>query len=167
MTQIGKVGRIGDLELRPATMDDADFVADMYTALRPDDPDDRVVRRHWWSIEATDNVVERWIAMHDGRPVGSLFTRHAPWEKMPERFGRVSADLLPAVRTAARLDALYRYLEDRSRADGTQRFTTWAWENDAPLLDMVRLPGFKEERRQRFSACDLGNTPATPTPMTP
>ena len=166
MTQIGKVGRIADLELRPATMDDADFVADMYTALRPDDPDDPVVMRHWWSIEATDNVVERWIAMHDGRPVGSLFTRHAPWDKMPERFGRVSADLLPAVRTAARLDALYRYLEDRSRAEGTKRFTTWAWENDAPLLDMLKLRGFKEERRERFWECDLVKNREKLTAMT-
>jgi hypothetical protein len=70
--------KVADLELRPATLDDAPFAADMHTALRPDDPDDPVLMRHWWTVEATDNVVERWIAMHDGRPVGLAFQRHAP-----------------------------------------------------------------------------------------
>lgn len=147
--------KIADLELRPATLDDATFVADMHTALRPDDPDDPAGMRHWWKIEASDNVVERWVATHDGRAVGFAFTRHAPWEKMPRRYGRVSADLLPAVRTAPRLDALYRHVEDRSRAEGTTTFTTWAWEDDAPLLDVLAVRGFKEERRERFWECDL------------
>ena len=30
--------KVADLELRPATLDDAPFAADMHTALRPDDP---------------------------------------------------------------------------------------------------------------------------------
>ena len=144
-----------DLELRPATLDDAAFVSDMYTALRPDDPADPASLRHWWTIEATDNIVERWLALRDGRPAGYAFTRHAPWDKMPERFGRVEADLLPAVRTSARLDALYTHVEDRARADGTTRFTTWAWEDDAALLDVLATRGFTEERRERFWECDL------------
>jgi hypothetical protein len=146
---------IADLELRPATLDDARFVSDMYTALRPDAPDDPVLLRHWWTIEATDNVVERWIVTRDGKPVGFAFTRHAPWDKMPERFGRVAAALLPAVRTAERLDALYAHFEERSRAGGTKRFTTWAWEDDAALLAMLGARGFAEERRERFWELDL------------
>lgn len=147
--------KIADLELRAATEADTEFVSDMYTALRPDDPDDPVLTRHWWATVATDNVVERWIAMHDGRPVGFAFTRHAPWDKMPERYGRVAAELLPALRTAPRLDALYRHVEERSRSDGTKIFTAWAGEDDAPLLDVLTLRGFKEERRERFWECDL------------
>jgi RimJ/RimL family protein N-acetyltransferase len=146
---------VADLELRPATLDDAAFAADLETALRPDDPSDRVVMRHWWTIEDTDNVIERWVATQGGQPVGLVFQRHAPWEKMPERFGRVSGDLLPAVRTPARLDALQAFAEQRSRGDGTKTFTTWTWEDDRLRLAVLAARGFKEERRERFWELDL------------
>ncbi len=147
--------RIADLELRPATLDDASFSADLATAIRPDDPEDPALMRHWWTIEATDNVVERWIAMRDGRPVGQVFQRHAPWDKMPKRYGRVSGDLLPPLRTPERLDALLAYSEERSRAHGAWIFTTWAWEDDAMLVGVLAARGFTEERRERFWECDL------------
>ena len=147
--------KVADLELRPATLDDAAFTADLYTALRPDDADDPALMRHWWKIEAADNVIERWVAIREGRPAGQVFQRHAPWEKMPRRYGRVSADVLPALRTPDRVDALLAYAEDRSRADGTKTFTTWTWEDDGLLLDVLAARGFKEERRERFWECDL------------
>jgi GNAT superfamily N-acetyltransferase len=146
---------VADLELRPATLDDAAFAADLYTALRPDDSDDPALMRHWWKVEATDMVVERWIATRDGTPAGFVFHRHAPWEKMPKRYGRVSADVLPALRTPTRLNALFVQVEDRSRSHGTKTFTTWAWEDDAVLLGVLTERGFKEERRERFWECDL------------
>jgi len=74
---------------------------------------------------------------------------------MPKRFGRVSGDLLPALRTPARLDALYAFIEERSRADGTKRFTTWTWEDDRLRVDALTARGFKEERRERFWELDL------------
>ncbi|HEY8806141.1 MAG TPA: hypothetical protein VIN70_00965, partial [Candidatus Limnocylindria bacterium] len=43
----------------------------------------------------------------------------------------------------------------RSRAGGTKRFTTWAWEDDAALLAMLGARGFAEERRERFWELDL------------
>ena len=146
---------IADLELRPATLDDAPFAADLYTALRLDDPSDPAQLRHWWTIEAADNIIERWIVLRGGRMVGLAFQRHAPWDKMPKRFGRVSGDLLPDERTPERLDALYAYAEERSRAEGTKTFTTWAWEDDPLVLDVLGARGFKEERRERFWECDL------------
>ncbi|MDP9320510.1 MAG: hypothetical protein M3P16_05380 [Chloroflexota bacterium] len=147
--------KVADLELRPATLDDATFDADLETALRPDDPSDPALTRHWWTIEDADNVVERWVATQSGQPVGLVFHRHAPWEKMPKRFGRVSGDLLPAVRTPARLDALHAFAEERSRGDGTKTFTTWTWEDDRLRLDVLAARGFKEERRERFWELDL------------
>ena len=147
--------KVADLELRAATLDDASFYADLETALRPDDPADPALTRHWWKIEAADNVVERWVATKDGKPVGLAFHRHAAWDKMPERFGRVAGDLLPAVRTPARLDALFAFVEDRSRADGTKRFTAWTWEDDRLRVDALSARGFKEERRERFWELDL------------
>jgi RimJ/RimL family protein N-acetyltransferase len=147
--------KVADLELRPATLDDARFAADLETALRPDDPSDPVVMRHWWTIEDTDNVVERWVVTQGGRPVGLAFHRHSPWEKMPERFGRVAADLLPPVRTPARLDAVLGFAEERSRVDGTKTFTAWTWEDDRLRLAVLGARGFTEERRERFWELDL------------
>lgn len=147
--------RIADLELRPATAEDAAFVADMHTAVRPDDAEDAAVLRHWWAIEATDNVVERWIALRGGAPAGEVYRRHAPWEKMPKRYGRVAANLLPPLRTPERLDALLAHAEERSRADGTRIFTAWCWEDDAVLLGTLERRGYREERRERFWECDL------------
>jgi len=147
--------KVADLELRAATLDDASFDADLETALRPDDPADPVVTRHWRKIEAADNVVERWVAEQGGRSVGIAFHRQAAGEQMPERFGRVAGDLLPGIRTPARIDALLAFVEERSRADGTKTFTAWTWEDDGMRLDVLRARGFTEERRERFWELDL------------
>jgi len=127
----------------------------MLTAVRPNDAEDPALLRHWWTVEATDNVVDRWIVAKDGRSAGQVVQRHAPWEKMPRRYGSVSAELMPELRTPARLDALMAYAEDRSRAAGTRTFTSWVWENDPVRLDTLVARGFKEQRRERFWECDL------------
>ena len=41
---------MGSLRLRAATVDDAAFVADVRTAVRPAYPVDPVVERYWWSM---------------------------------------------------------------------------------------------------------------------
>ena len=147
--------RILDLELRPATADDAAFAADLLTAVYPDDPEDPILMRHSWSVNELGNVIERSIVTREGRSVGMTTLRHAPWEQMPERYGRVAAELLPDLRTPARLDALFAHLEGRSRADGTKTFVAWAWENDPEMLALLTARGYREERRERFWECDL------------
>src|SRR5947199_328283 len=100
--------RAGDLELRPATLDDSRLVADIHTETNPDEPEDPQMVRHWWSMQSTDkgHRAERFIALKDGAAVGYARWDHPLWDKMPERFIRISAELRPAVRAAARLDAL-------------------------------------------------------------
>ena len=147
--------KVLDLELRPATADDASFSADLYTAVHPDDPEDPQLLRHSWSVERLANVIERSVVTKDGRPVGMATRRHVPWEKMPERYGRVSAELTPALRTRERLDALHAHVEERQRADGTKIFTAWAWEHDRELLAVLTARGYREERRERYWECDL------------
>lgn len=144
-----------DLALRPATLDDATFFADVLTAARPNDALDPVQMRHWWQSSDRENVVERFVAAHDDRPVGFAERRHAPWEKMPQRFSRLAAALLPEVLTAARLDALFALLEDRSRPDGTRTAYAWAWEDEALRLDVLRARGYEGKARQRFWELDL------------
>lgn len=147
--------RRGELLLRPATLDDAAFAADLYTALYPDDPEDPVLWRHWWASEDPSWTHERWVVRLGEREAGFAFHRHAPWEKMPQRFSRVGAHLLPQVRTAERIGALYEAVEERAREDGALRYVAWAWEHDRLLLDALAARGYREERRERFWELDL------------
>ena len=147
--------RVADLELRPATIDDAAAVANIETALFPDDPRDPKLERHWWTVVEPTELTERMIALHAGKIAGYTFRRHPTWEKMPERFGRISAELGPAVRSPERIDALYAHLEDVSRADGTRQVTTWSWEDDGLRTGVLTARGFREERRERFWELDL------------
>jgi RimJ/RimL family protein N-acetyltransferase len=151
----GSTVKVLDLELRPSTADDASFSADLYTAVHPDDPQDPRLLAHSWSVDAIANVIERSVITQDGRPVGIATRRHAPWENMPKRYGRVSAELMPALRTRERLDALHALMEERQRADGTRIFVAWAWENDSEMLGVLTARRYREERRERFWECDL------------
>lgn len=144
-----------DLALRPATLDDAAFAADMYTALSPDDPEDPVLWRHWWATADPTSTIERYVALQGDRPAGITQMTHAAWEKMPERYARVVADVLPELRTAQRLGALLAFAEERAVREGALRAASWGWEWDRPMLDVLASRGYREERRSRFWELDL------------
>jgi len=147
--------RAADLELRPATIDAAAFVADVDTATHPDDPEDPEMLRHSWSTTGPDVTVERFIASLDGQDVGYAIRTHESWEKMPQRFGRIRAGIRPQDLDARRLDALVAAMEERQRLDGTRTATVWAWEDDALRVGMLQQRGYREERRERFWELDL------------
>jgi GNAT superfamily N-acetyltransferase len=146
--------KAGDVVLREAKLSDAAFVADMDTAIRPDEPRDPITLKDYWRNPEEDTKVERFIGEIGGERVGFAFQRHEMW-KTPQKYGNVSGELMPAHRTAARIDALFAAMEERSRADGTETFTTWCWEDDALRLGVVQKREFVEERRQRFWELDL------------
>ena len=129
--------RARDLAVRPATFDDAAFVADLFTALNPDEPSDPVVQRYQWENAPPEQVFERFIAERDGAPVG--FAAHAH----TKRFGFVGGDVLPALRTAERVRALYDFVERLSRADGTEIFSTWSAEKDGWRVDLLTQRGYR------------------------
>jgi len=146
--------KAGDVVLREAKLSDAEFVADMETAIRPDDPRDPVALKDYWRNPEEKSKVERFIAELGGDRVGYAHQRHAIW-KTPKRYGNVNGDLLPAHRTSGRMDALFAAMEERSRADGTKTFTTWSWEDDELRVGAIQARGYAEERRQRFWELDL------------
>lgn len=146
--------KAGDLVLREAKLSDAEFVADLETAIRPDDPRDPVALEDYWRNPEENAKIERFIGEIDGKSVAWAFQRHQLW-KTDERFGSVSGDLMPAQRTAARIDALLEAMEGRARADGTEKMLTWSWEDDYLRVDVLKARGYAEERRQRFWELDL------------
>jgi hypothetical protein len=146
--------RAGDVALREAKLSDAEFVADMETAVRPDEPRDPVTLKDAWRNPEDNAKVERFIGEIGGERVAYAHQRHVLW-RTPKRYGNVSGELLPSHRTPARLDALLAAMEARSRAEGTRTFTTWCWEDDLLRVGVLEARGFVEERRQRFWELDL------------
>lgn len=143
------------ITLRPATADDAALVADIDTALHPDDPEDPQLLRHWWAMSAAESVVGRSIVLYDGEPSGYAIWQHPPWTNTPERFARLSAELRAPRRTRERLSDLYDGLERAVRDEGAAKATSWTWEWDALRSAMLERRGYREERRQRFWELDL------------
>lgn len=146
----------GDLTFRPATLDDAAAVAESMTALFPDEPTDPVMERYWWETDDPTWTTERFAVERGGRVVGIALHRHAPWDKMPERYARVSGDLDPSLRTAERLGALHDVLEERARGDGTLKIASYAREDDDFRQQLVLGRGYAEERRSKAWELDLG-----------
>ncbi len=146
--------KVADMTLREAKLADAEFVADLETAIRPDDPRDPVTLKDYWRNPDENSKIERFIGEIGSDRVAFAFQRHDLW-KTPERYGSVSGDLMPSHRTAARIDALFAAMEERSRADGAKTLTTWCWEDDALRVGAVTKRGYREERRQRFWELDL------------
>ncbi|MBI2773672.1 MAG: hypothetical protein HYX56_04165, partial [Chloroflexi bacterium] len=146
---------VAGLALRTAALDDAAFVADMFTALWPDEPEDPVMTRHFWEHPWDEGKWERWIGAQNGKSVAFVAYGHAPWEVMPERYARLQGDLLPVLSTPDRLGALIDFAEERAKADGALRVTKWAREHDALQIGVLGTRGFKETRRERFWELDL------------
>lgn len=152
--QEGSSARVADLDARLATLDDAGPIADVLTAIDPDDPTDPEIQRYQWKT-APPWPRHRFALERAGKLVGFAFQAHAPWEKMPDRFGFVGAWLHPAELTAARLDAAYDLVEDRSRAEGTSTFSVWLKEKERDHIAVVEARGYKEERRGKAWELDL------------
>lgn len=148
--------RAGDLVLRPATLDDATFAADLWTAVRPDDPQDPAMYAYYWANPPAERVIERYIGLLDGTAVANAAQMHDRWPSdAAERFVRIGADTLPAHRTAERLDALVHAMETLARADGALTLTSWAWEDDPLKCETLQARGYREDRRERFWELDL------------
>ena len=147
--------KAGDITLREAKLDDAPFAADLNTAINPDDPQDPKTYAHWWAHPDETGKRERFIGEIDGKPVAFAYHYHAKWDLSPKRFGGVWGDVLPSHRTPERVDALFAAMEERSRADGAEKFTAWSWEQDTLRVAVIAKRGFKEDRRQRFWELDL------------
>ena len=143
------------LELRPATLDDAPLVADLETAIHPDDPRDPVMMRFWWSHHEANEKAYRLISIRDGVARMFVYGGHHGFEDDPRAFGQMRVRIHP---------------EDWSReafAEGIARAEGWLRNEGArtlvmkiredlqhELAELARM-GFQEVRRQQWSRLDL------------
>ena len=60
---------MGELRLEPATLDDAAFASDVWTAARPSAPTDPLVKRYWWATESETYVSARYVVTRGGQQI--------------------------------------------------------------------------------------------------
>ena len=144
-----------ELVLRSATLEDATFAADLWTALRPDAPNDPVLMRYWWEFESPTWLIERFIVERDGASIGLATHERPHWDRTPERYASVGGDLLPAARDPGRLAAVFASMEDRARRAGAKTLRIRANEDDEVRLGVIRSLAYREDRRSRRWELDL------------
>lgn len=144
-----------NLELRPATMDDADKVADLETARHPDHPEDPVMVRFRWTANPPDEVFTRMVAETNGEALALLYAAHKPWDKMQTRFGSLRLIVHPKIKT----DAYYEQLVDRGEAwlrdEEASIGVTRVRANFKDEIGLLEHRGYREERRSRLWEIDL------------
>src|SRR5260370_33618031 len=106
------------LELRPATIDDADKVADLEMACSPDDPRDPALLRFSWTAAPAREVSTRMLAERDGSAIAYLYAGHMHWEEISKRFGSMRFLLHPEGWTGAPYEQRVEAGEAWGRGEG-------------------------------------------------
>jgi GNAT superfamily N-acetyltransferase len=143
------------LELRPATIADAERVADLETARTPDEPRDPEMLQFRWTLTPAGEVFTRRLAERDGSAIAFLHAAHIAWEKSPERFGSMRFVLHPK----SWADASYEQLVDAGeawvRAEGGEIGVVRVRENIKNEIRILERRGYRELRRGRQWELDL------------
>ena len=144
-----------ELDLRPATLDDAGIVADLEAARDPEDPRDPKMLRYWWTSLSTDEITMRLVALRQAAAVAFLGVGHRRWDDMPERFGW----LRPILSDELWSESTYLSLVGRAEAWLGQEGAEVGWirirEDRDNELDALDRAGYREVRRQNISELDL------------
>src|SRR2546421_1300886 len=144
-----------ELQLRPATLDDATIVADLESLRDPDEPRDPVLLRHWWQMSDELEKVMRRVDVRDGAAVAYVSSSHELWDKDEKRFGVVRAVLRNDVWDEGVYEQLVKLGEGWLRSEGAATAVARVREDmkqDVAALDRL---GYREDRRMRTSELDI------------
>jgi GNAT superfamily N-acetyltransferase len=144
-----------ELDLRPATLEDASIVADLELARDPDDPRDPQMLRFWWTLRTENEATTRQVAVRDGIAVGFLAAGHELWENVPDRFGWLRATIHPDFWSERNYRALISRAEAWLRSEGVAESVIRLREDFENELRVAGSIGYQEVRRQRNSELDL------------
>ena len=144
-----------ELDLRPATLEDAPVVANLELARDPDDPRDPEMLRFWWTLRSSNEATTRLVAMRDGAAVAFLAAGHELWENVPERFGWLRVTVHPDLWSERNYSALISRAEAWLKSEGVATAVIRIREDFKDDLEVAGRAGYREVRRQRFSELDL------------
>jgi GNAT superfamily N-acetyltransferase len=153
---MGEAG--ADLELRTATLDDAEIVAGLESARNPQDPRDPIMLRHWWTAGRTPEEVHmELVAEGQGGESALAYVGagHDPWDTMPQRFGWIRLLLHPdswsEARFAQLIDAGESWLRDEAGSISVARARGSLMQE----LQTLEAHGYREVRRSKVWELDL------------
>jgi GNAT superfamily N-acetyltransferase len=145
-----------DLDLRPATFDDVELVADLEATRDPDDPLDPDLLRHWWTRSSVSGVAMRLVDVREGAAVAFVSARHHHWSSdSPKRFGWIRALLHHDMWSEARYTHLVTRAEDWLRSEEAGIGAVTVGEQFTHELEALARMGYREVRRQNDSELDL------------
>lgn len=143
------------LDLRPATLEDAELVADLDTIRMPDSPHDAEMVAYWWTHSPSANTVMRLLGVRNGRAVIFIAAGHQPFQEGARRYGFARTSIHPDAWTLE----MYRQGIDTAEAwlrTATVEVATANLRADfVRELDALAGLGYREVRRERFWELDL------------
>jgi GNAT superfamily N-acetyltransferase len=144
-----------ELDLRPATLDDAEIVADLEAARDPEDPRDPQMLRFWWTGGSLNLVVMRLVAVRQGAAIAFASVGHERWERTPERFGTIRVMLRSDVWSQPDFLLLIRKGEEWLRSEGAAIAVAKIRGEFKREIHALEQIGYAEVRRHNFSELDL------------
>ena len=140
-----------DLELQPASLDDAKLVADLDLRRDPDADVDPVRMRHWWSRTFVTGPVRRMLAKRGGKAVAFAAVGHDHWKEGSKRYGWTRVALDQSVWSEARYRSLVAGSEQWLREEGADAIVLRVSDRLSNDVELVKRIGYAEGRRARIS----------------
>jgi GNAT superfamily N-acetyltransferase len=148
-----------DVDLRPATLDDAKAVADLQAIRDPADPPDPQLLRFYWSKRSLEEEAIRLVAVNRGRAVAFVAAAHHRWEPQDHQKDRRFGAIRPSLHPEAWSDAGYAHLVNTGeawlRSEGVTTAVIRVGEDFERDLGVAIGLGYREVRRQRVSELNL------------
>src|SRR5215831_15349235 len=143
------------LELRQATLDDAELVADLEALRDPAAPPDPVFVRHYWKMTDKLERSMRRIAVRDGEAIACAGASHESWKDGEKRYGMIRVLLRGDMWSDARYGHLVRLAEDWLRHERAEISVARVRKSFARDLAAIELLGYREIRQMRISLLGL------------
>jgi GNAT superfamily N-acetyltransferase len=145
-----------DLDLRPATFDDVELVADLEATRDPEDPPDPDVLRYWWTKSTVGGVAMRLVHVRKGAALAFVSARHHDWRPdADKRFGWIRAMLRRDVWSDPSYTQLINRAEEWLRSEKADVGSVQVGEQFTQELEVLARIGYREVRRQNDSELDL------------
>jgi GNAT superfamily N-acetyltransferase len=145
-----------DLELRTATLDDAEIVAALEAARNPQDPRDPIMLRHMWATGRTPDEVHMELVADGGdAALAFIGAGHDTWDTTPQRFGWIRPLLHPDSWSEARFAQLIDAGESWLRDEEGSIVVVRARASLERELHTFEARGYREVRRSKVWELDL------------
>ena len=144
-----------ELELRPATLDDAEMVADLESERDPEDPRDAIALRHWWRMSEELEKSIRWVAVSDGAAVAFAGAAHELWGDGEKRFGVTRSVLRSDAWSDSAFEQLTHLGEKWLRSERAETSVARVREDFVREIAVLERMGYSEDRRMGISELDL------------